>query len=57
MLLSTSDKLVSFAEFPQELDEYRTKLHELEQKFGTSSSQFSEERKEIEEKFGKGAAE
>ena len=52
-----SDKLRRFVDSPQELDEYRTKLHELEQKFGTSSSQVSEERKEIEEKFGKGAVE
>lgn len=41
----------------QELEEYRKRLHELEQRFGHDSKQFAGEVKEIEAKFGKGAAE
>ena len=40
----------------QELDGYKTRLHELEQKFGGDSSQVKDSVKEIEQKFGKGAA-
>lgn len=40
----------------QELEDYRNRLHQLEKRFGHESPQYTEEVKEVEAKFGKGAA-
>lgn len=40
----------------QELSEYRQKLAEFEKRFGASSHEVADEKKEIESKFGKGSA-